>query len=180
MEDQGVNYKLIQVNNEISYFVLDVDGTMTDTGIFYDDLGNELKRFSTRDGEAIKIGHQAGLRFLVITGRKCNAVKRRMEELKIDFFEQGVTDKYRFLSEYISENDIKKEELGYIGDDINDLKAMSLAGFVACPADAYIEVKKKADYVSSQNGGYGAVRDVIECYLRSVGKWESAVAKVYR
>ena len=144
---------------EIKYLVIDVDGTMTDSGIYYDNNGNEFKRFSTRDGEAIKLARLMGIKTIVITGRKCQATERRMEELEVDFCAQGILNKYEYMLSYLAENSISKSELGYIGDDINDVKSMGLAGYVGCPADSCKEVKRIADYISSVNGGHGAVRD---------------------
>lgn len=163
----------------IKYLIVDVDGTMTDSGLYYDDHGNELKRFSTRDGESIKLARSLGIKIIVVTGRKCGATERRMRELFIDFCEQGVVNKYEFIRLYMQEQGIKKEELGYIGDDVNDLKAMSLAGFVGCPADSCQEVKVVANYVSKVKGGFGAVRDIIEFVLRKRGEWEMALHHVY-
>ena len=164
---------------EIKYLIVDVDGTMTDSGLYYDDHGNEFKRFSTRDGESIKLAKSIGIKIIVVTGRKCGATKRRMQELHIDICKQGVLNKYEFIGQYLQEQGIKKEELGYIGDDINDLKAMSLAGFVGCPADSCREVKAVADYVGHVNGGFGAVRDVIEYILRERDEWKAALNKAY-
>lgn len=165
--------------DNIKYFIIDVDGTMTDSGIYYDDNGNELKRFSTRDGESIKLARSIGIKIVVITGRSCNATKRRMEELKIDYFAQGVLNKYDNLIGFMKQNNISKDEVGYIGDDINDLKAMSLAGFVGCPADSCKEVLSIAGFIAKRNGGAGAVRDVIEYVLRQRKQWDFALKKVY-
>ena len=163
--------------SNIKYLMVDVDGTMTDSGIYYDDQGNELKRFSTRDGEGIKAAKKAGIKIVVVTGRSCNATKRRMEELQIDFFAQGISDKYHFLSDYLKENKITPSEFAYIGDDINDLPAMKLSGYVGCPADACKEVKNVADYISLVKGGQGAVRDCIEHLLEQRGDWEKAIGQ---
>lgn len=166
--------------HKLRYFIIDVDGTMTDSGLFYDDNGNELKRFSTRDGESIKLARSLGIKIIVITGRNCGATERRMNELHVDFYEQGVLNKYEYVRKYLCEQEIHKEELGYIGDDINDLKAMSLAGFVGCPADSCLEVKAIADYISRLKGGFGAVRDVIEYVLRERNEWDKALSNVYK
>lgn len=165
---------------KIKCIILDVDGTLTDTGIYYDNEKNELKRFSSRDGEAIRLARSLGIKIIVITGRKCIATERRIRELEIDFCEQGVSNKYEYLLSYLECNAIQRDELGYIGDDINDLKAMSLAGFVGCPADACKEVKGIADYVGNANGGYGAVRDIIEYILMERGEWNIALNNVYK
>lgn len=166
--------------HNINYLVIDVDGTMTDSGIFYDDHGNEIKRFSTRDGEAIKSARYAGIKIIVLTGRTCAATVRRMNELKVDYFKEGVADKEKVLLELMQDNQIKKEELGYIGDDLNDLKAMKLAGFVGCPADSCGEVIEIADYVSIVKGGYGAVRDVIMHILQKEKRWDEVIDSLYR
>lgn len=164
---------------KLKYFILDVDGTLTDSGIYYDDHGNELKRFSTRDGESIKLARSVGIKIIVITGRKSGATERRVNELKIDFCEQGILNKYDYLSEFLTCNNINKDMVGYIGDDINDLKAMSLVGFVGCPADSCREVKDIANYISTKKGGEGAVRDVIEHVLRLRNDWNEALKRVY-
>lgn len=163
----------------IKYFIIDVDGTMTDSGLYYDDHGNELKRFSARDGEAIRLARILDMKIIVITGRKCGATERRVKELQIDFCEQAVSNKYEYLRSYLAKHAIKREEVAYIGDDINDLKAMTLAGFIGCPADSCLEVKAMANYVGKRNGGHGAVRDVIEYVLRERGELGKALELLY-
>lgn len=163
----------------IRYLVIDVDGTMTDAGIYYDEHGNELKKFCTKDAAGFFAAHQAGIKIMVLTGRKCEATTRRMTELKADYLYQNVKDKSGFLKQFMAENELDKDEIGYIGDDLNDLLPMKLAGFVGCPADSCPEVIEIANYVSSLNGGHGAVRDVIEHLLRESGAWENAISKVY-
>ena len=151
---------------EIKYLVIDVDGTLTDSGIYYDENGNELKKFSTKDAAGFFFANFVGIKIIVLTGRECAATTKRMEELKVERFFQNVKNKAEFLHNYMNMEGIKKEQLGYIGDDLNDLKAMSLAGFVGCPADSCNEVKELADYVSPIKGGHGAVRDIVEHLLR--------------
>lgn len=163
----------------IRYLVIDVDGTMTDGGIYYDGYGNEMKKFCTKDAAGFFAAHEAGIEILVLTGRECVATDRRMAELKVDRLYQGVKEKVRFLRNFMDENGICKEEIAYIGDDLNDLPSMRLAGFVGCPADSCQEVIDIADYVSKMNGGHGAVRDVIEHLLRSDDRWEKIVSEVY-
>lgn len=164
---------------DLRYLVIDVDGTMTDGGIYYDDHGNELKKFCTRDAAGFFAAHFLGIKTVVLTGRECAAVKRRMKELKVDYVFENIRDKRTFLEKFMSENSISKEELGYIGDDLNDLPAMKMAGFVGCPADSCAEVIAIAEYVSCKNGGCGAVRDVIEYLLRACDKWEEVTRQIY-
>lgn len=165
---------------KLKYLVLDVDGTLTDSGVIYDENGNELKRFSTKDGQGFNIAHVAGMKIMVMTGRECKATVRRMEELKTDFIFQNVKDKEQFLKQFMSDNGIDKDEIAYIGDDINDYKAMRLCGFVGCPVDSAPEIKQIADYVSKVKAGYGAMRDVVEFILTERGDRDEVVAKVIR
>ncbi len=163
----------------LKYLVIDVDGTMTDAGIYYDEHGNELKKFCTKDAAGFFAARAMGIKTIILTGRRCAATERRMKEMKADYIFQKVRDKKTFLQKFMSENGISKQELGYIGDDLNDLPPMSLAGFVGCPADSCTEVRERADYVSTIKGGHGAVRDVIEHILRETGDWERLVQELY-
>jgi 3-deoxy-D-manno-octulosonate 8-phosphate phosphatase (KDO 8-P phosphatase) len=163
----------------INYLIIDVDGTMTDAGIYYDEHGNELKKFCTKDAAGFFAAREAGIKIMVLTGRECAATTRRMKEMKVDYLVQNCKDKITYLTQFMQENNIAKEEIGYLGDDLNDLPPMNLCGFAGCPADACQEVKERADYVSSVKGGSGAVRDIIEYMLRKRGEWESVTARVY-
>lgn len=163
----------------INYLVIDVDGTMTDAGIYYDEKENELKKFCTKDAAGFFAAHQVGMKIIVLTGRECAATTRRMTELKVDYLFQNVKDKVSFLKSFMEDNRIRKDEIGYIGDDLNDLPPMTLVGYVGCPADSCQEIKEIADYVSPIEGGHGAVRDIIEHLLRESGQWKDAVSKVY-
>lgn len=164
---------------EIQYLVIDVDGTMTDAGIYYDEQGNEIKKFCTRDAAGFFTAHYVGIKIIVLTGRECKATVRRMTEMKVDYLYQNIKDKKNFLSDFMKKNKIEKEKIGYIGDDLNDLEPMSLVGFVGCPADSCEEVLKHADYISPINGGYGVVRDVIRYLLQERGEWEKAIEHIY-
>lgn len=163
----------------IKYLVIDVDGTMTDSGVYYDNSGNELKRFSTKDGAGFFACREGGIEIIVITGRMCEATARRMREMKIENLFQNITAKKQFLKEYMEKRGISKEEIGYIGDDINDVPPMRLCGFVGCPKDSCREVLELADYVSPIKGGHGAMRDVIEYIFRQRGQWDDLVEKIY-
>lgn len=165
--------------HKIKYLVIDVDGTMTDAGIYYDEHGNELKKFCTKDAAGFFAAKRVGIQVLVLTGRECAATTRRMTEMKVDYLVQNCKDKVTYLHEFMEEHQIRKEEIGYLGDDLNDLPPMNLCGFAGCPADACVEVKERADYVSTVKGGHGAVRDIIEYMLRDRGEWEQAVSKIY-
>ena len=164
---------------KIKYLIIDVDGTLTDSGIYYDDNGNELKRFSTRDAAGFFAAHKVGMKIMILTGRECPATTRRMTEMRVDFLVQDCKDKVAYLEKFIKEEGLDKSQLGYIGDDLNDLPPMMLCAFKGCPKDACEEVKAVADYVAETKGGKGAVRDVINHILKVRGEWEKAYKDVY-
>ena len=114
--------------SELNYLVIDVDGTLTDAGIYYDEHGNELKKFCTKDAAGFFAAKAMGIKTIVLTGRKCAATARRMSDLRVDYVFQNVREKQRFLRSFMEENHIAKEQLGYIGDDLNDLLPMQMAG----------------------------------------------------
>lgn len=163
----------------IKIWIVDVDGTMTDAGIYYDDFGNEIKKFCTKDAAGYFAAKSVGMDIIVLTGRECPATTKRLSELGISLIFQNVKNKTQFLKDYMSKNGILKEELAYIGDDLNDYFPMQLAGFIACPADACTEIKEIANYVSPFCGGHGAVRDSIEYVLKRIGLWDKAIRDVY-
>lgn len=164
---------------KIKYLIIDVDGTLTDAGIYYDEHGNELKKFCTKDAAGFFAAHQVGMKIMILTGRECAATARRMTEMKVDYLIQDCKDKINYIREFMREHDISQAEIGYLGDDLNDLPGMDLCGFVGCPLDACEEVKLKADYVSEIKGGYGAVRDIVAYLLKQRGEWKKAISNVY-
>ena len=164
---------------KLKYLILDVDGTLTDGGVYYDNAGNELKKFCTRDGTGIILTKVSGITPLILTGRECAATTRRMKELGVELLYQNVKNKVNWLEKWMQENEIQKDQVGYIGDDVNDIGPMKLCGFIACPADACDEVREIADYISSLDGGRGVVRDVIKKLLIDEGCWEEVLNKAY-
>ena len=164
----------------IKLIVVDVDGTLTDSGIYYDENGNELKKFSTKDAAGFFASKICGIKTMILTGRECVATTRRMKELQIDYIFQEVKDKVSFLSWFMKDNGLIKENVAYIGDDLNDYECMMLSGFVACPSDAVDEIKKISDYTSTIEGGKGAVRDIIKHLLELRNQWEVAIKSCYR
>ena len=163
----------------IKLLILDVDGTLTDGGIYYDATGNELKKFSVKDGAGLVALRRAGVQVMICTGRECEAVRRRAADLHLDYVYQNVGNKAAFLCDFFREHGLSREEVAYCGDDWNDLAAMALCGFVACPDDAADAVKARADYVCPQKGGEGAVRGAAEEILRREGRLESAVQAAF-
>ena len=161
----------------IKFFVMDVDGTLTDGKIYMGNDGEMMKAFDIKDGCGIHdILIPSGIIPVIITGRSSLILKRRCDELGIKELYQGVEDKlaklHEILYRYQSNNNCiyKLSNVAYIGDDMNDLSIMqeikARNGIVGCPSDAIAEVKAIADFVSDRMGGNGAVRDFIECIMR--------------
>ena len=151
----------------IKYFVMDVDGTLTDGKIYMSEAGELCKAFNVKDGYGIhNILLQTGIVPVIITGRISDIVSKRCKELGISEVYQGVSNKIEVLQGI--ESDLSK--VAYIGDDLNDISCMKLikeaGGYVGCPLDAVSEVKKLADFVSEYKGGEGAVREFIEWLLK--------------
>lgn len=163
----------------IRLLVLDVDGTLTDGGIYYDATGNELKKFGVRDGAGIVLAHAAGLEIMICTGRECEAVRHRAADLKIEHLHQNVRDKAAFLRGFMEQHGLARKQVAYCGDDLNDLAAMALCGFVACPADAAAPVRARADYICKERGGEGAVRGAVEKILTDAGLLQAAAKKAF-
>lgn len=167
------------MNRKIKLLIIDVDGTMTDAGIYYDEYGNELKKFCVKDAVGFFAANKAGIEIMVLTGRECAATVRRMKEMKVKNVHQNIKDKHKFLKQFLQEHHIPREAIGYIGDDLNDFQAMQLAGFVGCPADSCPEIISIANYTSPIKGGYGAVRDIVEHILRKSGEWDEIISEIY-
>lgn len=149
----------------IRMFVTDVDGVLTDAGMYYSESGDELKKFNTRDGLGMRVLQEAGIVVGIITSEKTQLVERRAAKLKVDFLIQGVTNKHEHLRNECLSRGLDFAEVAYIGDDINDLKCLQAVGWSACPMDAAVAVKKNVRTVLPIAGGQGAVRAFAEMIL---------------
>ena len=145
----------------------DVDGVLTDGGLLYLDTGGEAKRFDVKDGLGLVRARRAGLLTGVISGRPSKAVERRARELGLDEVHLGVADKVGRLEEILSRRGLGPDEVGFVGDDLNDLEIMRRVGFPAAPADAVAEVRRAALVVTRQAGGHGALREIIDLILEA-------------
>lgn len=152
---------------KIKLLISDVDGVMTDGGMYYSESGGELKKFNTRDGMGIQLLRECGIKIAIVTKENTSIVERRAKKLKVDEIFQGVEDKIIVLEKLKNKYGLDYSEIAYIGDDILDLECMQIVGFAACPADALDIVKMNAHYISKFAGGYGAVRDVCELIVTS-------------
>ena len=143
----------------IKMLVMDVDGTLTDGKIYMSASGELMKAFNIKDGYALAHLREYKIEPVIITGRSSEIVKKRCAELKITELYQGVGNKLYKLKELCNNLGIGISEVAYIGDDVNDLTCIQQCGCTACPADAVKAVREKVDYVCSEKGGEGAVRE---------------------
>lgn len=175
MQTQNIN----TVAPAIKLLALDVDGVLTDGSVTYSNLGDETKSFNIKDGLGIKLAQRAGIEVVIITGRTSKLLERRASELGIEKLVQGREDKLTALNTLIEPMNIGLNECAYMGDDLPDLSAIHSVALGTCPADAVPDVRETADWVSSQAGGRGAVRELIEAILRARGDWDKLL-ETYR
>lgn len=154
--------------HNIKYIIMDVDGTLTNGQINIGQNGELFKSFYCRDGLAIIHAAKAGIVPIILTSRVSKIVEERAKELGITHILQGASDeKGKILDNFVNSYHISYEDIAYIGDDINDLECMELCDVVGCPADAVEEVKAVADFISTKDGGSGAVREFVEWLIKS-------------
>lgn len=153
---------------KIKLLLTDVDGVLTDTGVFYSNRGEEMKRFSIRDGMGIeRLRSIAGIETGIITREDNNIVASRAERLHIKELHMGIRDKVIVLEDVLQRTNISADEIAYMGDDTNDLGIIAKVGLSACPKDATKFAKDAVDYVVESNGGYGALRDLCELIIEA-------------
>ncbi len=160
----------------ITTFIFDYDGVMTDGKVYSDHDGHPWRATNVKDGFALQLATKLGYNVAVISGAICPSMEVRMNSLGVTDVFTAVPHKLLKLNEYMEEKGLKLEEIIFMGDDIPDLRVMQAVGLPACPADAALEVREISVYISSKEGGKGAVRDVIEQVLKVQGKWMTAEA----
>lgn len=151
----------------IKLVLTDVDGVLTDAGMYYGNSGDELKKFNTRDGKGFELLKKAGLQVGIITGEDNLLVEQRAAKLKVDFLFQGVADKVKVLVGLMQKMGLSADEVAYIGDDINDTALLSMVGLAAAPADAVEQNLRVAHYLCRLKGGEGCFREFAEYILSS-------------
>lgn len=151
----------------IRLFATDVDGVLTDGGMYYAESGDEWKKFNTRDGMGIKLLQKAGLVTAIITQESTKLVSRRAQKLAIPEVHQGAFDKLSVLQELIQRYGLTMKHVAYIGDDVNDVEALKAVGFSAAPSDSQTRALSVVHYVCQKKGGEGAVREVADLILSS-------------
>ena len=152
---------------KIKLMAFDVDGVFTDGGLIFDETGRELKVFNAKDGQGIICVEKSGIVTAIITARENGTVKTRAENLSITELHQGVKYKLPVLEEIMKKYNLTYENVSYMGDDLPDICILEKVGLACCPADASEEVLKRCDFISSKNGGKGAIRELCDFVLRS-------------
>jgi 3-deoxy-D-manno-octulosonate 8-phosphate phosphatase (KDO 8-P phosphatase) len=161
----------------IKLLLMDCDGVLTDGHIWIISHEDDQKEFHTRDGLGLELLHSAGLSSGVISGRSSTAVERRARGLGMTYVHLGCNDKLAAFKETIEGAGLSNDEVAFIGDDLNDIPLMKRSGLAVAVADASAETIRTAHYVTKLNGGYGAVREVIELILKAQNRWEDVVNK---
>ena len=161
---------------QIRLLLMDCDGVLTDGRIWIIDENEDQKAFHIRDGLGLELWHRAGLKSGIISGRSSTAVARRAKGLNISIVHLGQNDKLKAFEEILLETGVSKDEVAFIGDDLNDIPLMLNCGLAIAVSDASSETKVRAQYVTQASGGNGAVRETIELILKVQDKWEGLIA----
>lgn len=164
--------------SRIKLILLDVDGVLTDGRITLNDRGEEIKSFDVKDGLGLKMLKSCGVAVAISTARRSRVLGQRAKELGIEDVYQGVTDKKRLCKQLRMVKSLRKEEVCCMGDDLPDLAMFEESGLRIAVADAVREVRESADFITTQKGGFGAVREACELVLKSQGKWEAALGAI--
>jgi YrbI family 3-deoxy-D-manno-octulosonate 8-phosphate phosphatase len=160
------NKHLLNAARKIKLVITDNDGVLTDTGVYYSDSGEAMKRFSIRDGMGVeRLRNLLNIETGIITGELSGSVKKRAEKLKITELFLGAKEKHILLPEILERNKLKADQIAYIGDDVNDLGLIKLVGLTASPSDGMIDVRESVDYVCESKGGHGAFREFAELII---------------
>ena len=178
---KGMSRTLAARARRIRLLLVDVDGVLTDGRVWLlsqpDGTALEIKGFSAYDGAGLKMARSVGLRTGLITGRDSAATARRARECEMDFVYQKRPEKLPAYEEILERAGVSDREVCFVGDDLPDLPVLKRAGLAVAVANAAPEVKKAAHYVTSRNGGDGAVREVVELILKAQRKWQDAIRK---
>ncbi|MEO8567742.1 MAG: HAD-IIIA family hydrolase [Ginsengibacter sp.] len=161
--------------DNIKLFITDIDGVWTDGGMYYDETGNEWKKFNTSDSAGVLLLRLLGIPVAIITGEDTEIVKRRAEKLKIDYLFMGVKSKLSVAEKLCNQLNISMKEAAYIGDDLNDIHLLKEVGLSAAPSNAPQYIKDIVKWKLDVKGGDGAFRAFVERYLNETGKLKDAI-----
>ncbi|WP_231427642.1 HAD family hydrolase [Pedobacter sp. Leaf250] len=161
----------LQKLKDITTFIFDVDGVLTDGSVQVNNNGQSLRTFNIKDGYALQLAVKRGYNVCIISGGDGIAMAKRFSNLGITDVFLGTGDKVSIFNQYLLDKKITAGEVLYMGDDIPDLKVMKLVGLPTCPADAVDEIKAISTFISPYQGGKTAARDIIEKVMKLQGKW---------
>ena len=168
---------ILECAKKIKYLFLDVDGVLTDGKLYFGKSGEELKVFSVKDGQGIRLLQQKGIEVGIISARESEIVTQRANELNISPLFQNEKDKASKLEEFIASNSMTLDQIAFLGDDLPDLRVIKMVGLGLCVADSSEQVIKSADWKTEKNGGHGAIREVAELILSAQGNLSSSIDK---
>ncbi len=158
----------------------DIDGVWTDGGMYYDNTGNELKKFNTYDSAGVLFCKLMDITFGIITGEKNKIIENRAKKLEVEYVFTGVRDKVKVVDDLLNKLGLTYDEVAYIGDDINDLELLKKVGISACPSGAPDYIKSEVDFIVSKKGGEGAFREFVEIILKEKGLLQEALQRYFQ
>ena len=171
--------QLTEKIKKIKLLILDVDGVLTDGRIIYDSKGRDSKFFDVHDGLGVYLLRRAGIKTILITAKGSKTIRHRAKDMKVDEFYEDIFPKTKVLDKIIKKHKIAKDEICFIGDDLVDLSIMKAVGFPVAVANASVDIKNAARYITQKPGGRGTVREISELILKAQYKWDEAV-KIYQ
>ena len=165
-----MNQKLLKKFKDIKIVLTDVDGVLTDGGMYYSSKGDTMKKFHVRDGMAVNMLKKHNIQTIIVTKEKNRIITQWAKKMNVKKIFDGVLDKEKILKKVCKEFDVKTSNIVYIGDDVNDTTLLKNVGISVSPADAWKNTKQIVDYVSEKNGGKGVLREISDLILASNNK----------
>lgn len=165
-----MNKNVLNRAKKIKLVITDVDGVLTDGGMYYTANGDIMKRFHVRDGMGVTLLRKNNISTIIITKEQTPMVKKWAKRMKIKRLFDGVQQKEKILQRICTQFKVKQDEIAYIGDDINDIELLKMVGFSAVPKDAILIAKNNSNYICKKKGGEGALREVAEIILSAKAK----------
>lgn len=172
--------KLKDKIQKVKVLILDVDGVLTDGKIIYSSFGHDIKEFDVKDGFGITLLHRAGIRSVILSARSSRTIRKRAKDMHVDSIYENAHVKLDAYNKILKRYKLSCEETAFIGDDLVDLPVLSRVGFSACTACAVRHLKDKVDYVTTHEGGSGAVREIAEMILNVQGLWQSVTGRYFK
>ena len=163
-----ITKKILNKGKSIKLVITDVDGVLTDGGMYYSEKGEIMKKFNTKDGMGIELLHKASIKTVFLTGENSNIVERRAKKVNADACYINIKQKEKIFPKICKKFNVLPSDVAYIGDDLNDLKIMNLVGLTACPSNAEKEIQLISDYKCKKSGGNGVFREFANILLDDV------------